>query len=118
MSLTRNRVLSMWEINVYDRKHKKYSINKKIRKHESIYIDITKDNQLESFFNGKIGWAFIKLDNYFFDSYYISTLGNQIGGDHAFWIASIYLNKNASQLLTEEVFLIIWFFLIFFLRIS
>jgi hypothetical protein len=77
-------MMNFCEIDFYNSDGEKYSINKKIRKHESMYIDITKDIQLESFFNGKIGWVFMKIDNYFFDSYYISTLGNQIGGDHAF----------------------------------
>jgi len=77
-------MMNFCEIDFYNTYGEKYSLNKKIRKHESIYIDITKDYQLESFFNGKIGWAFIKIDNYFFDSYYISILGTQIGGDHAF----------------------------------
>jgi hypothetical protein len=51
---------------------------------QSIIIDITKDIELNSFFNGELGWCFVTASSYCIDAFYFSTKGDQIGGDHAF----------------------------------
>ena len=51
---------------------------------QSIIIDITKDIELNSFFNGELGWCFVTASSYCIDAFYFSTVGDQVGGDHAF----------------------------------
>jgi hypothetical protein len=51
---------------------------------QSIFIDVSKDIELKSFFNNELGWCFVTASSYCVDAFYFSTRGDQIGGDHAF----------------------------------
>ena len=51
---------------------------------QSLFIDVSKDVELNSFFNKEIGWCFVTASSYCVDAFYFSSLGHQIGGDHAF----------------------------------
>lgn len=51
---------------------------------QMIIIDPKKDQDLQDFLKGIIGWAFVRVESFAFDAYYFSTEGIQIGGDHAF----------------------------------
>lgn len=68
-----------------------YNSDKKllIRKYQiendtSLILDASKDKELSDFLNNEIGWCLAKIDSYMLDSYFFSTIGDQIGGDHAF----------------------------------
>ena len=50
----------------------------------SIYLDVIGDDELLSFFGGETGWCLINSQSYSCDSYYFSTSGSRIGGDHAY----------------------------------
>jgi hypothetical protein len=50
----------------------------------SLYLDTDSDEELRSFFCGKTGWCLVNSNSYHCDSYYFSTAGSLIGGDHAY----------------------------------
>lgn len=50
----------------------------------SIYFDPATDGELESFLNHEAGWCMVTADTYMLDAYYFTTIGEQIGGDHAY----------------------------------
>lgn len=50
----------------------------------SLFIYPEIDHELEKFLAGKVGWCMVTAETYMFDAYYLTLLGEQIGGDHAF----------------------------------
>ena len=50
----------------------------------SLYLETESDEELRSFFRGKTGWCLVNSNSYHCDSYYFSTAGSLIGGDHAY----------------------------------
>jgi hypothetical protein len=50
----------------------------------SLYINIKDDKELRSFFGEENGWCLVNSKSFLCDSYYFSTSGSQIGGDHAY----------------------------------
>lgn len=55
-----------------------------MKSNSSLFIDTSTDTELESFFADQVGWCMINAETYVVDAYYFSTLGEQIGGDHAY----------------------------------
>jgi hypothetical protein len=50
----------------------------------SLYLDINGDDELRSFFGEENGWCLVTSKSYHCDSYYFSSSGLQMGGDHAY----------------------------------
>jgi hypothetical protein len=50
----------------------------------SVYLNVIEDDELRTFFAGETGWCLVNSQSYSCDSYYFSTSGLQIGGDHAY----------------------------------
>jgi hypothetical protein len=84
LEIKTNIIKNLCEIDIYNTDGEKYSIIQLIEKNQTIQINVKNYPKIDLFLNGKIGWAFIKMDTNFFDAYYISNIGIQIGGDHAF----------------------------------
>lgn len=50
----------------------------------TIFLNVENDEDLKFFFKEHVGWCMVNAETCFFDAYYLSTTGVQIGGDHAF----------------------------------
>lgn len=50
----------------------------------SLIIDPSSEAEIYKFLNGEVGWCYVHSERYMLDSYFISTIGEQLGGDHSF----------------------------------
>ena len=62
----------------------KLSREKILSINESLFIDPSKDRQLNNFLGDKGGWCMVTANTFVFNAYYFSMTEKQIGGDHAY----------------------------------
>lgn len=71
-------------LKIYNSDNKLLTRKYKIENDASLILDAKKDKELAGFLDNQIGWCLAQIDSYMLDAYFFSTIGDQIGGDHAF----------------------------------
>ena len=58
--------------------------NISLKPNASLYLNKNTDDELKNLLAHHTGWCLVKANTYHLDAYYFSSLGQQIGGDHAY----------------------------------
>ena len=73
--------VSLKFVNIYGEELEKLIL---LKANESILIDANNDGEVLEFLYGKFGWVMVQANTYLLDSFYFSTEGMQVGGDHGY----------------------------------
>lgn len=72
------------EIRIFNNFGESYEKRFMVNKNGSIFLDVSKDQNLSRFLDGETGWCLAQSDGFLLDGYFFSTKGDILGGDHAF----------------------------------